>query len=520
MTHDHNFFTPEHVDEQVDRLSQHSMKDQLLCNQGDGTPSQADAHLVEDLESYYQVERQENIVSLESAWKRISARQSGEREHVQSMSTQPLPVPVPGVSQERSRMMRNSVYNASRKRSFSRQLGLVAAMLVAVLLVGSLIVIVKLSQQKSVIGAPSLPAKVAPTATSTPLIPGKLLYTTPASQMGFESLAWSPDSKRVASATSDPGGVQFWDAKTGAHRVTVQLPDGSNEGATGLRWSPNSEEVAVVTNEHLLIVNGQTGKIIKPYTSNMPIARNASSSDQIFHSRLVPNGGGYGYRATAWSPDGRLIAFALSFGASGEVRVENPETGATNITLSVGSSENISELAWSSDGQYIAASTWNTQTTGMTLPTSKVVVWKVSTRQMVFQHNNFRTGSDVPIAWQPASHNLAFVGATSSGRNNAARPGIWDVITGKLIKQYPWPSEGTGALAWSPDGRDLAYAGYGGKSAVNVVMIIDATTGKQVYVYKGHHRLISTIAWSPNGQYIASAEGNSQGPMVAEVWTA
>ncbi len=49
---------------------------------------------------------------------------------------------------------------------------------------------------------------------------------------------------------------------------------------------------------------------------------------------------------------------------------------------------------------------------------------------------------------------------------------------------------------------------------------MDATTGKQTYVYKGHHLPVSVITWSPNGKYIASAEGNTRGQMVAKVWTA
>jgi WD40 repeat protein len=519
MTHDHNFFTPEQVDEQVDRLSLPSTRDHLLRNRGEREPSQVGEYLVEDLSAYYQVERQENIASLESAWKRISARQSGEREHIQSMPTQPLPItPVPGVAQERFRTMRSTVHNASRGRNFSRQLGLVAAILVSVLLVGSLVVIANLSHQQNATSAPALPAKIAPTPTSTPLVPGKLLYTTPPDQMGFNSLAWSPDSKRVASATVASGGVQFWDATTGAHRVTVQLPGGNSEWAYSLSWSPNSDNVAVGTNQRLLIVNGQSGKIISNYADSVQITSNTTPSGQVFNSSLSPNSGGYGYRATTWSPDGHQIASAISVGASGEVLVANSQTGATNFTLSLGSSDDFGELAWSSDGQYIAASTWNTQATDPTHPINRIVVWNVSTRQMVFQHNNFLGSSDQPIAWQPGSHNLAFVGTINN--KSAATLEIWDTTTSKLVKQYPGQGGGTGALTWSPDGKSLAYPGHGGKSAVNVVIIIDAATGKQIYVYKGHHLNISTLAWSPNGLYIVSAEGNTEGPAVAQVWTA
>ena len=516
MTNNHDFFAPEMVDEQVDELSQHSRRGHLPRNERAGEPSQAGASLVRDLKDYYQVDQQEDSASLERAWKRVSAMLPGDREHFQSITTRPLPIPIPRVSQERIRKMRNQVPAVSRGGNFSRRLSLLGAVLVAALLVGGLAAILNLSHHKSATSAPVVQANNSPIATSTPVF-GKTLYTTPANQWGFTSLAWSPDSERVASVTVGTRGVQFWDATTGGHLVTVQLPGGANEWAYALDWSPNSEDVAVATNEHVLIVNGQTGKVISSHAANVPTASSATSSGQTFLSSLFPASGGFGYRAIAWSPDGHLLASALSFGSYGEVQVWNPQTSATDFTLSVGSSENIGALAWSSDGHALAATTWNTQLTGPTQPTSRVVAWNVSTRQLVFQHKDFM-GSDAPVAWQPQSHNLAFSGATFSGGNLVATLEIWDVTTGKLLKQYA--AAGTGALAWSPGGTYLAYAGYGGKDAANAVIIRDATTGKQIYVYKEHHLSVSVIAWSPNGKYIVSAEGNTQGQMVAKVWTA
>jgi WD40 repeat protein len=367
--------------------------------------------------------------------------------------------------------MRNQGPDVSRGGNVSRRLSLLGAVLVAVLLVGGLAAILNLSRQKSATGTSVVPAKNSPTATSTPApVLGKTLYTTPANQWGFESLSWSPNSKRVASAT---GGVQFWDATTGAHLVTVQLPGGTNEWANGLDWSPNSEDVAVATSQHILIVDGQTGKVINTYAANVPTASNATSSGQTFLSSLFPASGGYGFRATTWSPD----------------------------------------------GHYIAATTWNTQPTDLTQPSSMEVVWNVSTHQMVFHHSDFMS-SNAPAAWQPQSHNLAFVGATSSGGNLITTLEIWDATTGKLVKQYVGAGTGIGPLAWSPDGTYLAYAGYSRKDTEKPVIIMDAITGKQIYIYNGHHLSVSVIAWSPNGKYIVSAEGNTEGQMVAEVWTA
>src|SRR6266702_6149736 len=101
------------------------------------------------------------------------------------------------------------------------------------------------------------------------------------------------------------------------------------------------------------------------------------------------------------------MASALSTGPTGTIQVWNPQTGTNIFTLAVDSTHDIGALAWSTDGQYIAANTWNTQMIDPNQPNSMIVVWKVSTRQMVFQHKDTLSSSDAPVVWQPGSHNLA-----------------------------------------------------------------------------------------------------------------
>jgi len=517
MTHDRDFFISNTIDEQVDQLSQDSREGRLQRHERAGKPSEA--RLVEDLQAYYQLEQQQNSASLERAWKRVSVRLSRNHEHTRS-SQQPLAANMARFPQERTRMVRNHVSANPRKGSFARSLSVLAAALVVAALVGGLVAVLNLSQRGSITGSqpvtasPTVPA-AAPTPTPMPI--GTTLYATPANQWGFNGLSWSPDSKRVASATVDPKGVQIWDATTGDHLVTVQLPGGANEWAYGLDWSPTSQDIAVATNQEVLIVDGQTGKIVRTYPSGTAAVSGSTISGKTFFSSRFPASGGLGYRATIWSPNGLLVASALSSGLSGEVQVWNPQTGATDFTLTLSGSYNIGALSWSSDGQYIAASTWNTQASNPLQPNSMVVVWKVSTNQIVFQHNDY-LNSNAVVVWQPRSHNLAFVGATHQGSNLVATLEIWNATSGKLVQQYVVVC--IGPVVWSPGGTYLACAGYVGKGAENAVMIMNAVSGKRIYVYAGHRLPVSVIAWSPNGVYIVSGEGNTQGRMVAKVWVA
>jgi WD40 repeat protein len=64
------------------------------------------------------------------------------------------------------------------------------------------------------------------------------------------SVAWSPDGKRIASASGD-GIVQVWDAFTGGHNYTYRghsdyYPNHYTSGTAinSLAWSPNGKQIA------------------------------------------------------------------------------------------------------------------------------------------------------------------------------------------------------------------------------------------------------------------------------------
>ena len=176
-------------------------------------------------------------------------------------------------------------------------------------------------------------------------------------------------------------------------------------------------------------------------------------------------------------------------------------------------------MSWSSDGQYIAATMFNTQSPVPTQPNGAIVVWSAKTHQIVFQHEDYLHGWEPAVAWQPLSHLIAFGGGTLNTADSTISQTleIWNGVTGKLVKQSI--GEGNGAESWSPDGRYLAYgAGEDVQNKQNVIDIIEVATGKKVYAYEGDQRNVDMIAWSPDGQYIASVAGDVQSGAVASVW--
>jgi WD40 repeat protein len=97
---------------------------------------------------------------------------------------------------------------------------------------------------------------------------------------------------------------------------------------------------------------------------------------------------------------------------------------------------------------------------------------------------------------------------------------FWDVATGKLVREVPWPHSAVFSVAISPDDRLIAEIGTtptGG--AEDIVHLRDAATGKEVGQFPGDHswdfihggalkpipRQVGVVAFAPDGKRLATA---------------
>ena len=183
--------------------------------------------------------------------------------------------------------------------------------------------------------------------------------------------------------------------------------------------------------------------------------------------------------AIAWSPDGETLAASTG---SGDVGIWH--SGTLEI-LQSSSSLAVDALAFSRDGQFLAAGGQD----------GTVKIWQMSA-VAGGERSPLHTLNYAPVwidrlAWSPTTDQLAF--------NTGRVVQLWDAKVGKVLAELNFAASSVQDLAWHPQGEFLAVAGYQG------VKIWDDLNWKDDPYILSIPSATGTIAWSPNGEYLAAA---------------
>ena len=326
----------------------------------------------------------------------------------------------------------------------------------------------------------------------------------------FFCVQFSPDGQRLATA-SGAGLVQCWDALTGQEQLS--LHDEYQVGVRGVAFSPDGRRLASVSGG------------VTVYPDCGVAVWDARSGKEVF--RLRGHVGGLG--SVAFSPDGRRLASA---GLDQTVKLWDAATGQEALTLR-GHSDVIHCVAFSADGHRLASACldstvriWDAtpledepSAESHTLrghqgavtdvafhPTEEgtlasagtdgtVRVWDAGSGKELY--SLLESGSR--LAYSPDGEYLATLSADPKGPIR-----VWDTTTAKETRSFRDHSDIDVCLAFSPNGRYLATAGFG-----FVVRVRDATTGEEVQTLKDHTWPIYGIAFSPDGRHLASGSADS-----------
>jgi WD40 repeat protein len=295
------------------------------------------------------------------------------------------------------------------------------------------------------------------TGSSTPALntPGTTVYTYKGHPYVVLQLAWTPDSKYIASGDSEHN-IHVWEAMTG--NLIRTFSTGRHNGG-GFALSPDGKYIATGFEDH-------TVKVLDIMTGNTLLTYTGHSGD---------------IGTIDWSPDGKYIA-----SADGQtMQVWEAMTGKTILTYKIPQKTEIDTafgLLWSPDGKYIAVGGISKTVLVLDAMTGKV-------RSTYSGHTEVGAG---PVAWSPDSKYIV-----SESWDLTTQ--VWEAMTGKHIHTF----QQFGPVAWSPDSNYLAL---GNPREEHNVQVWDTKTWHLRLTYTGHqgNTSVNAVAWSPDGKYIAS----------------
>jgi eukaryotic-like serine/threonine-protein kinase len=237
------------------------------------------------------------------------------------------------------------------------------------------------------------------------------------------SVAWSPDGKRLATG-SDDGTAKVWDVETGKASITVTGPGSS---VTSVVWSPGGKRLAIAVGAVVKVLDSKSGKVLLTFDRH---------SDRV--------------TSVAWSPDGQLLATGSD---DTTVKVWEAETG--NVLLTLSRNGNVTSVAWSPNGKRLAitlndkvkvldAESGKLETTILPfgddssgLPVIGIIPPTAPSPALAFERTELSS-----VAWSLDGERLAIGGAPWSS--------VWDAGTGKELVRVGC----CGPVAWSPDGSN------------------------------------------------------------------
>jgi RNA polymerase sigma factor (sigma-70 family) len=281
-------------------------------------------------------------------------------------------------------------------------------------------------------------------------------------------IAFSPDGQLLASGSSDKT-VRLWDVATGRRIRELRGHESGLQGVVSIAFSPDGKTLAAAGMTTLHLWDPSTGKELRRIDEKVgPLL------------------------AVAFSPDGKTL---VSTGGNGRIRLRDPLTGRERFP---------------NDGH----ESW-TVAVGLS-PDGRTVVSGGADRTI----RVWETFSGRPLRQlEKAQYQGAGMVCTPDGKTVIASSyqypkgytvGLWDVATGKALRQFGGHADKVWRVALSGDGRTLATSG--GES----LCLWDVGTGELRHRVKGHRGGAYAVTLSPDGKLLAALDGEG----TAHLWDA
>lgn len=322
---------------------------------------------------------------------------------------------------------------------------------------------------------------------------------------GASSLAWSPDSRRLA-VTGPPHVARLFDMAD--PQATPVVLRGHTTYVTQVCWSPDGKQLVTASDDktaRIWSADGQAGPVLQGHTAYLTgvgwgktgvIATAAGMSGGTGNTvRLWKTDGTAGpvlkgvwsgtVTKLAWAPDGKRLAI----GGGGTQAIVS-DIGETIETLNTGDAA--LGIDWLADGKL-----WFAAATG------RIACYEPES-QKISKNATPMYDSAYGLEWSPD-------GRTLLQRFNSGDIGTWSA-DGRALDRWS-PPKACYSVAWRPDGKQYAA---GLTSPEFTILIRTPSDHQNGPTLKGHTNSVYALAWSPDGKKLVSGSEDK----TARIWSA
>ena len=292
---------------------------------------------------------------------------------------------------------------------------------------------------------------------------GKALFPGSAIREGFRSLAYAGDGLTMATVSWE-GTIRLWDTETQQERRRF-----GGEQLLGI---------------HSLALS-RDGRLVATAGNGKTTLWNTATATKLFRWDGDLNDG----FDLAFTPNGQVLASA---NGDGSIQLWQTGTGKPFRRLTGHSQGPVYGVAFSPDGQMLLS--------GGLDKTMRLWDWNTNTEIRAFKgHNDWV----MAVAFAPDGTTAA-----SACGSNDPFIRLWNVKTGKELRSFeahkPAGNTAIVSIAYSPDGRMLASAGFG-----ETIHLWEVATGKERCRFHGQDYRISRLTFSQDGRVLASIGDDS-----------